>query len=137
MKAVLDSSVLFSAFLGASRTTKDLFHLARLGRFELCLSESLLAETAQALLRKQRRFAYTPDDVIEYITLLATVATVIDDPPAIPPTCRDPKDDHVLAAAVAAGADFLVTGDADLLVMGAYQGTRIVSVRDFVDRLGD
>lgn len=136
MKVVLDSSVLFSAFLGASRTTKDLFHLARLGRFELCLSESLLAEAAQALLRKPHRFAYTSDDVIEHITLLATVAAVIDDPPAIPPACRDPKDDHVLPTAVAVGADFLVTGDADLLVMGTYEGTRIVSVRDFVDRFG-
>ena len=36
---------------------------------------------------------------------------------AIEPVCRDPADDHVLAASLTAGADYIVTGDRDLLVV--------------------
>jgi predicted nucleic acid-binding protein len=60
---------------------------------------------------------------------------VLADLPAIEPVCRDPDDDHVLAAALAARAEVIVTGDADLLVLGAYQGIQILSVRAFLAEL--
>lgn len=62
-------------------------------------------------------------------------ALVIFDLPAIAPICRDPNDDHVLAAALAAEADCIVTGDADLLALGCYQGILMVTVRGFLDLL--
>jgi uncharacterized protein len=50
--------------------------------------------------------------------------------------CRDETDDVVLATAVAAEADAIVTGDQDLLVLGSYEGIDIVSPRSFLERLG-
>jgi predicted nucleic acid-binding protein len=47
--------------------------------------------------------------------------------------CRDPDDDHVLAAALGASADLILTGDKDLLVLRVYQGIRIRSPRQFAD----
>ena len=44
-----------------------------------------------------------------------------------------PEDDLVLAAAVSAGADYLVTGDKQLLKLGRYQGATILSPRDFAE----
>lgn len=41
---------------------------------------------------------------------------------------RDPDDDHVLACALAAQADLIVSGDRDLLDLGEYQGIRIVKL---------
>jgi predicted nucleic acid-binding protein len=46
-----------------------------------------------------------------------------------------PEDDLVLAAAVSAGADYLVTGDKQLLRIGRYEGVTIVSPRDFLTLL--
>ena len=45
--------------------------------------------------------------------------------------CRDTDDDNIIACAVAAKADYLVTGDADLLDIKAYQNVKIITPRDF------
>ena len=47
----------------------------------------------------------------------------------------DADDDHVIAAALAAHADLVVSGDRHLLSMGSYQGLAIVSVAEAVRRI--
>jgi predicted nucleic acid-binding protein len=54
----------------------------------------------------------------------------------LPARCRDPGDDHAIAAALAAGAAIIVTGDDDLLSLEEYEGIRMLSVRLFHDGLG-
>jgi len=46
--------------------------------------------------------------------------------------CRDPNDDMFLECAVRAKADFLIAGDKDLLVLGSYKGTRIITPAEYV-----
>jgi uncharacterized protein len=48
---------------------------------------------------------------------------------------RDPKDIHILAAAVGAKVDFIVSGDQDLLVLNSYAGIPILSPEAFLDVL--
>jgi predicted nucleic acid-binding protein len=48
----------------------------------------------------------------------------------------DEPDNRVLECASAAGADLIVTGDREMLSLGAWEGIEIVSLRQFVDRLG-
>ncbi len=50
------------------------------------------------------------------------------------PVSRDPDDDSTLGLLVAAGAEVIVTGDRDLLVLRAFRGIPIVSPRDFLER---
>jgi predicted nucleic acid-binding protein len=47
--------------------------------------------------------------------------------------CRDPDDDHVLGTAIAGNADYIVTGDRDLLVLERFQTVEIVSPSEFMD----
>ena len=50
--------------------------------------------------------------------------------------CRDPKDDKFLELAVSGRADYLVTGDLDLLVLDPFRGVRILTPADFLAAVG-
>jgi uncharacterized protein len=138
-KAVLDSSVLVSAFIAPHSELMKLLGLPLRSRYELVLSTEILSETAQSLLTKEsvRRYAqYTDEDVQLYLTWLLSVAKLIDEVPELSVVPHDPKDNMVIATAVAGKADYLVTGDRKhLLPMKAYQGIYILSPRSFLDLL--
>ena len=68
--------------------------------------------------------------VIDTNRLLSELAEVIVPPPLPQPVCRDPDDDHVLACALAAQADLIVSGDADLLDLREYRSIRIVAAAE-------
>ena len=55
---------------------------------------------------------------------------VIDPPPLPQPMCRDPNDDMVLALALAAQVDLIVSGDNDLLVQHPFEGVPVLSPAD-------
>jgi putative PIN family toxin of toxin-antitoxin system len=133
VRAVVDSSVLISAFLRPG-PLHDVISAARAGRFALCLSSRLLDETRRGLLkaRNQIRYRYEPREVEAFVASVAQLAAVISELAAIEPVCRDPDADHVLGAALAVDADWIVTGDGDLLSLGSYGRTRILSVRAFL-----
>ncbi len=138
IRAVLDSSVLFSAFLKPKSIPATLLVRAREGAFLLCLSDYILEETAAALLREKNRarYGFSPDRVARFRRNLKAIARVVDDLPDIRAVPLDPKDDKIVATAVKAGADYLVTGDsAHLLSLGEYEGIKIVSPRAFLDLL--
>lgn len=63
------------------------------------------------------------------------LADIVEPPPLPAPVGRDPDDDAVLALAVAARADLVVSGDADLLVLGTYAGIPIVDAAEAVARI--
>ena len=139
MKAIVDSSVLVSAFLTRQGTAGALLAAGLRGRFEIVVSGLILAETARRLLGSDKlrdRYGYAEAEVYRFVERLTAAVTVLSDFPAIIPVCRDPDDDHVLAAALAAQAEYVITGDRDLLDLGSYEGIRIRTVREVLDDLG-
>ena len=72
----------------------------------------------------------------QFLDGLARSAELVGDQRQVPAVTRDPSDDQVIAGAVVAQADYLVTGDRDMLVLGKHEGIGIVTPRQFLDLLG-
>ena len=112
MKLVVDTNVLVSAFLWQG-TPGRLVEMAGEKECYLFTSRVLLNELADVLQRKKLASIVTARRLAEQVS-------------------RDPDDDAVLACALAARADFIVSGDADLLVLKQFQGMRIVTAAQAV-----
>jgi predicted nucleic acid-binding protein len=79
-----------------------------------------------------RKIGVSKGEAGDAVRLASEAASVILLAPKLDaPVCRDSKDDNVLACSLAAGTDYLVTGDADLLDLRSFLNTLIVSPRDF------
>ncbi|MBP7529204.1 MAG: putative toxin-antitoxin system toxin component, PIN family [Syntrophorhabdaceae bacterium] len=134
MKVVFDTNVLVAAFLSEGVCYKLLLR-ARKKEYELVLSPDIVAEFEGVLLRK---FSLSQSELTDVRTLLAEATNQIClevDP--IEPVSRDPDDDKILACASVSQADYLVTGDEDLLVVRQYGGTKILAPRDFESLFAD
>ena len=132
MRLVIDTNILISALLVSASLPAHLVVLWRVGRFDLLTS----AEQVEELMRVSRypkiRARLTPALAGRLINDLREVAIMVANLPTVD-TCADPYDNYLLAMATAGAADFLVTGDKrDLLSLKLYQGTRILTVRDFL-----
>lgn len=119
-----DTNVLAAAF-GTRGLCADLFARAFGGSYIAVISEQVLDELRRAL----ARFGIPPSEIGRYLTFLRNATDVYRTPTA-PSSCpvRDPDDGLILAAAEAAGAEVLVTGDGDLLAV-AHPTIRIVTPR--------
>ena len=135
---VVDASVLVSAFLFPGSVPGRVLKLADQGKFAMHLSPILLDETRHALLSPRLISAYGHDEeavLVWCADLRETGAVFLDALPDIGQVCRDPNDDHVIAAALAVGAQVIVTGDRDLLALGQDLGVRIITARAFLTEL--
>ena len=65
-----------------------------------------------------------------FLDLLCEIALMVE-PVQGPTICRDPKDDYLLYTAIAAQADYLVSGDNDLLTLDYIVDTKIITYTDF------
>jgi len=137
--AVVDASVLVSAFLFPASVPGRVVQSARQGKFVLHLSPLLLDETRYALLSTRLReiYGYADAAVLAWCMELAEIGRLFAGPlPEIGLVCRDPNDDHVIATAIAVSAEIIVTGDKDLLALSQYQSIRILTARGFLTELG-
>jgi len=80
------------------------------------------------------KFGLAVDD-LPLLGLYRRHVTWVEPRPLAAPACRDADDDWVLATAIAGQAEAIVTGDGDLLELGAYEGVAILNPRQFIERL--
>jgi putative PIN family toxin of toxin-antitoxin system len=105
----------------------------RAGSFTLALSTHIRVELERTLARPYFRARLTTDQVRDFLSLLSSEAQTVPIGATVTGVATHPEDDLVLATALSAGADYLVTGDTKLQALGSYRGVRIVSPRQFVD----
>jgi uncharacterized protein len=124
MRLVLDTNVLVSALLFRGGAPERLLAKWRLGAFELVTSEYVLDELSGAWKRLAARHQQTPGDLNDFLDLVrlrCEMAPVDAAALALAEASglRDPDDAPILAMLIGSGADFLVTGDKDLLALAA------------------
>ncbi len=132
MRVVLDANVIVSGlnFPGNERMALE---LALRGRFELFLSWFILGEVSGLLARK---FGWDQERAIRAVSALQNAATVVEPPRLAKEIESGHPDNRILECAVAANADYLVTGDRrHLLPLGEHRGATIVNAPRFLSAL--
>jgi uncharacterized protein len=128
VKAVFDTNVLIAAFLTEGICAKLLIR-ARRRDFDLILCDGILKEFKRVL---KKKFTASPRETSEALVILSEAAQdILEQTDSITPVCRDSDDDLILACARDAVADYVVTGDEDLLVLKNYKGISILNPREF------
>lgn len=134
MNVLIDTNVLLSAALRDRLPERLVLHVASEDDIRWLVTAEILAEYTEVLGRP--KFGLDQETLQRWSELLAMRTVTIDSPANVPDFPRDPKDAPFLAAALAGHADFLVTGDNDLLQAGKLVATRIVTTADFAAELG-
>ena len=136
MRAVIDTNVVVSGMIRARGAPGQILRALGDRRFVPVVSLPILEELAAILARPwlQGKYGIDESDVQNFFRLLALRCELVE-PTSEIHRCRDPHDNMFLEAAVDGSADRLVTGDADLLAIGALESVRIVTPADFVGEL--
>jgi putative PIN family toxin of toxin-antitoxin system len=125
IRVILDTNVLISRLLIPASTAG---HAVRrlLDRTQPLVSDDTLSELATTLSRSKFDPYVSREDRQTFFELFARVAEWVTVTSTIR-ACRDPKDNKFLELAVDGKADWIVTGDKDLLQLGTFQETKIMT----------
>ena len=128
MRAVFDTNVLVAAFVAEGICSK-LLTRGRKKQFHLIVCPVILREFDRVMIKK---FSATKNETRSALRIISETAhSVVYPSESVQSVCRDPDDNAILACALEARADYLVTGDEDLLELKVFKGIRIVTPRDF------
>lgn len=131
MRLVLDTNVMISALLFPRSKPEAAFRFA-FEQVRIFMSSETIDELVRVLQRPKLDRYLSPDERRSFlIRLLQDVERVAVEEKIV--LCRDPADDKFLEVAAAGEANWLITGDADLLVLGSVRRTRIATPGAFLD----
>jgi uncharacterized protein len=126
VKVLLDANVIVAAFAARGLCTA-VFELC-LDAHDILMSTELIGEVGKNLRKKIRLPEATVSSILK---LLQDNGRWHSPNPVSPKACCDPKDLHVLGLADAGGAECIVTGDQDLLMLGRFGSCKILTPRQF------
>jgi putative PIN family toxin of toxin-antitoxin system len=116
VRVVLDANVLVSGSAYPTGIPGQIVNAWRQGSLDIVLSHYILDEMVRVLPRlpANRR---TPSEIRDLAESFLVLAEIVTPDSGIEPALRDPADQQVLGTLLASGADYLITGDQDLLVL--------------------
>ena len=135
LRAVLDTNVLVSGIAYPASTPGKILAAWRSGAVTVFLSSHIMEELSRSLPRMNHRLNWPPQKFEEELELLALQARIVE-PADLPDTAvRDSSDLPVLGTLLASKADYLITGDRDLLSLAETYST-IITPAEFWRRHG-
>lgn len=132
LRVILDTNVLISAILFGGKPRRILEKAIR-GEIRLCLSEPMLEELKGVLQRS--KFDYSPEMIQIILTELMSISDFVNPSETINIVAEDPEDNRILECAVAANADYVITGDSHLLKLNKYLNIDVLNVAVFLEKL--
>ena len=119
MRIVLDTNILIGALITKGTPPDRLYRAWLRGEIELVTSTAQIAEVADVLARPRLQKYFDVGEAAAIVENIDTRALILDDPPDVD-LSPDPKDNPILAAAIAGKADLIVSGDKKhMLALGA------------------
>ena len=130
MKVILDTNLWISFLIG--HQTQLLRRVLTDVRFDVYVCNRLVEEIRDVACRDKIRKYISPTDVEDLLSVIHAFCQYVQiETEASPSAIRDPKDLYLLSLAETIGADYIVSGDADLTDLGQHRQTRIVKLADF------
>ncbi len=130
---VFDTNILFSA-TGWRGNPFQCVERARIGEIRVVTCPELVEELAEKL---ELRLRFSPEQVAETLADYLGFLRVVQIPKVLNAVPRDPEDNMVLECAIEGQAQYVVSGDNDLLVLKVFRGIQIVRASDFLKVLAD
>ena len=134
MRCVFDTNVLVSALLLPDSKPRQALDLV-LRKGKILVGFAVLAEIYEVLNRERFRRYIDEDDIRNFVAALTREAEYVDVDESIT-ACRDPKDDKFLELAISGGADYVISGDSDLLALNPFRGVQILAPHTFLKLSG-
>jgi putative PIN family toxin of toxin-antitoxin system len=139
MRIVLDTNVLISGLMLPQSVPGRIVGAWRGASFKLIVSEVILDEVSRLLrypkiAKRLRHIGMSEDEVEQLLALMRFQAELVDIAQTQVSVPTDPDDAPILATLIAANADWLVSGDADLLALREHYP--IVTPQEFWQRCG-
>ncbi len=129
MKLVLDTNIYISAFLWGGKP-KEILERAIEGKDEVFISRAIKDEIFEVL--KRPRFKVNETAIEALIREIEDISELVIVTERIERLCRDIDDNAIIECAVGAEAEYLITGDNDLLVLKSYRKIKIVNISEYL-----
>ena len=137
MRVVLDTNILIGALITKGTPPDRLYQAWLRGEIELVTSTTQIAELSDVLSRPRLQKFLNADEVAAIVENIGARALILEEPPAVN-LSPDPKDNPILAAAIAGKADLVVSGDKKhMLALGEVDGIPVTTAREAVEHLGN
>ena len=133
MRVVFDTNVLISSLIKKGKP-EQLFNKAVNREIKLLSSNGILAELSAVLKRPRFREYADENSIQSFLALLNRICRLVDVRSNFEIT-RDKADNMILATAYDGKAEYIVSGDEDLLALKEFKGIRIVSVNEMLSIL--
>lgn len=137
IKAVIDTNVLVSGIISPRAAPAKIIDLWQRRKFVLVTSKEILKELQRVLSYPKiaKKYYLNKEKIDEYLKGFSVFSELCSPTKKISLIEDDPGDDKFIEAAIAARADFIVSGDRHLLALGEYKGIKILTASQFLREL--
>lgn len=130
MRIVIDSNVWISALVFGGNPRR-IFEKVVSDGWVVVASEEIFTEVRRIL---NTKFSDFSEDFISFQTILQPYTDVVKLGEIKITECRDEDDNRVIETAVIGSADYIISGDKDLLVLGKYKNIAITAPTEFLEK---